>query len=74
MSMCLQDASEVLELLLDEEDEVVEVWYLLGWLNYLQGADCHTNARYYLLKAQQVCHIWRRGTGSKIYFKFIPET
>ncbi|KAK2177144.1 hypothetical protein NP493_616g01012 [Ridgeia piscesae] len=48
------DASEVLELLLDEEDEVVEVWYLLGWLNYLQGADCHTNARYYLLKAQRV--------------------
>ncbi|KAI0239735.1 putative RNA-directed DNA polymerase from transposon BS [Lamellibrachia satsuma] len=46
-------ASEVLELLLDEEDEVIEVWYLLGWLNYLQGQDCYTNARYYLQKAQQ---------------------
>ncbi|XDV40360.1 hypothetical protein PO909_009453 [Leuciscus waleckii] len=29
-------ATEVLEDLLEEDDEVVEVWYLLGWLFYLQ--------------------------------------
>lgn len=29
-------ATEVLEDLLEEDDEVVQVWYLLGWLFYLQ--------------------------------------
>ncbi|XP_017551271.2 probable assembly chaperone of rpl4 [Pygocentrus nattereri] len=29
-------ATEVLEGLLEEDDEVVQVWYLLGWLFYLQ--------------------------------------
>ncbi|KAA0703342.1 hypothetical protein E1301_Tti006861 [Triplophysa tibetana] len=29
-------ATEVLENLLEEDDEVVQVWYLLGWLFYLQ--------------------------------------
>jgi len=43
-------ASEILELLLDENDEIVEVWYLLGLLNYMQGADYKTNARHYLNK------------------------
>ena len=47
-------AFEVLELLLDEEDEVVEVWYLLGWVNRLQGDDYKNNARFYLNKAIEV--------------------
>jgi len=47
-------ASEILELLLDEEDEVVEVWYCLGWLNYMQGSDYQGNARFYLNKASEV--------------------
>ena len=47
-------AIEVLELLLDEEDEVVETWYLLGWANYLQGEDYYSNARFYLQKGQKV--------------------
>lgn len=47
-------AAEILELLLDEEDQVVEVWYLLGWLNKLQGNDYSANARYYLARASDV--------------------
>ncbi|XP_075925378.1 uncharacterized protein LOC116948411 isoform X4 [Petromyzon marinus] len=30
-------ASDVLEGLLEEDDEVVQVWYLLGWVSYLQA-------------------------------------
>jgi tetratricopeptide (TPR) repeat protein len=47
-------ASEILELLLDENDEVVEVWYLLGLLNYLQGSDFKNNARHYLKKGLEL--------------------
>lgn len=47
-------STEVLELLLDEDDNIVETWYLLGWVNYLQGDDYYTNARFYLQKAQKV--------------------
>lgn len=53
----LQDyevASEILELLLDEDDEVVEVWYLLGWINFLLGEDFRTNSRHYLCKALEL--------------------
>ncbi|XP_064614281.1 uncharacterized protein LOC135477974 [Liolophura sinensis] len=49
-----ETASEILEGLLDENDEETEVWYLLGWLNYLQGEEYRGNARYYLRKAAQV--------------------
>ncbi|XP_046565671.1 probable assembly chaperone of rpl4 isoform X1 [Haliotis rubra] len=47
-------ACEVLESLLDEDDEVPPVWYMLGWANYLQGQDFRENARYYLNKANKV--------------------
>lgn len=48
------EASEVLDGLIDEDDEVIEVWYLLGWLNYLRGKDYWGNACYYLKKAIKV--------------------
>ena len=35
-----------------------QVWYLLGWLNYLQGNDYYGNARYYLKKMQKVSSYW----------------
>ena len=44
----------MLELLLDEDEDVPDVWYMLGWANYLQGADYAANARHYLSKARQV--------------------
>lgn len=47
-------ASEILELLLDEDDQVVEVWYLLAWLNYLRGPDFKSNARHYLQKGLEI--------------------
>ncbi|ELU00614.1 hypothetical protein CAPTEDRAFT_225563 [Capitella teleta] len=47
-------AAEILELLLDEDDEVLEVWYLLGWSNHLQGSEYLSTARFYLQKAQKV--------------------
>lgn len=56
-------ATEVLEDLLEEDDEVVEVWYLLGWLFYLQldkqdSADNSVNFRKsawtYLSKAKKL--------------------
>ena len=48
----LQLAFEVLEGLLGEDDEVVGVWYLMGWLHYLLGdAD---SARFYLEQMQTV--------------------
>ena len=49
-----QLSTEVLELLLDEDEDVPDVWYMLGWANYLQGADYAANARHYLSKARQV--------------------
>ena len=47
-------ACEVLELLLDEDEDVPDVWYMLGWANYLQGSDYYVNARHYLNKARKV--------------------
>ena len=47
-------AGEVLELLLDEDDEVPDVWYMLGWAHYLQGEDYAVNARHYLARARAV--------------------
>ncbi len=45
-------AFEVLEGLLGEDDEVVGVWYLMGWLHHLLGdAD---SARFYLEQMQTV--------------------
>lgn len=56
-------ATEVLEGLLEEDDEVVQVWYLLGWLFYLQldkpetteDPESHKKtARTYLTKAKKL--------------------
>ncbi|XP_076869259.1 uncharacterized protein LOC143519561 isoform X2 [Brachyhypopomus gauderio] len=55
-------ATEVLEGLLEEDDEVVQVWYLLGWLFYVQldkpATTANTesfrkSARTYLTKAKK---------------------
>lgn len=50
----LYEASKVLETLLEDDDEVVEVWYLLGWCNYIRGEDYKRNAQFYLRKAKEV--------------------
>ena len=51
-SLVVQLAFEVLEGLLGEDDEVVGVWYLMGWLHYLlKDAD---SARFYLEQMQTV--------------------
>ncbi|GFR79364.1 TPR repeat-containing protein YDR161W [Elysia marginata] len=47
-------ATDVLETLLDEDDEVPDVWYLLGWANYLQGSEYYSNSRHYLEKGKEV--------------------
>ncbi|XP_064410838.1 uncharacterized protein SI:DKEY-12J5.1 isoform X4 [Latimeria chalumnae] len=53
-------ATEVLEGLLEEDDEVVQVWYLLGWVCYLQTEKCDEgeafkdSARTYLTKAKKL--------------------
>lgn len=47
-------AAEILELLLDEDEDVPDVWYMLGWASYLQGPDYAATARHYLRKAQEV--------------------
>jgi hypothetical protein len=44
----------VLEQLLDEDDEVVYCWYLMGLVNDLKGDDYKSNAKYYLKKADEV--------------------
>ena len=57
------EATQVLDGLLEEDDEVVETWYLLGWVNRLRAMDTqdldtqqgyNANVRYYLLKAKRV--------------------
>jgi len=51
----LDRATDILENLLEEDDEVVSPWYLLGWLNFLkEDPDYHGNVRHYLNKAKQV--------------------
>jgi len=49
-----EEATDCLETLLDEDDEVPDVWYLLGWANYLNGKEYYSNARHYLHKAKEV--------------------
>ncbi|KAK6165941.1 hypothetical protein SNE40_022747 [Patella caerulea] len=49
-----QTSIDVAEGLLDENDEDPQVWYLIGWANYLHGDDYKGNARYYLQKAKKV--------------------
>ncbi|KAG7317855.1 hypothetical protein KOW79_018890 [Hemibagrus wyckioides] len=56
-------ATDVLEGLLEEDDEVVQVWYLLGWLYFLQldkpsaaedSESLKKSARIYLTKAKKL--------------------
>ncbi|XP_053322927.1 uncharacterized protein LOC128497074 [Spea bombifrons] len=53
-------ATEILEGLLDEDDEVIQVWYLLGWVCYLQTKasdednDFKDSARTYLRRAKKL--------------------
>ncbi|KAI5620829.1 putative assembly chaperone of rpl4 [Silurus asotus] len=56
-------ATDVLEGLLEEDDEVVQVWYLLGWLYYLQldkpgstedSESLKKSSRIYLTKAKKL--------------------
>lgn len=52
-------ADQVLDGLAEEDDEVVDTWYLLGWLNRLKVMDLkedvyNGNARFYLNKALEV--------------------
>ncbi|XP_064647778.1 uncharacterized protein LOC135500319 [Lineus longissimus] len=49
-----QTAFEILESLLDEDDEVIQVWYMIGLLNHLQGSEYYGNARHYLAKAKEL--------------------
>lgn len=52
-----EEGSKVLDGLTEEDDEVVNTWYLLGWLNYLRASSGDQmfkgNARFYLKKAQK---------------------
>ena len=51
----LEEATRVCDGLLEEDDEVVAPWYLLGWLNFLrEDSDYWGNVRHYLTKAKQV--------------------
>ncbi|XP_058868553.1 uncharacterized protein LOC117435683 [Acipenser ruthenus] len=53
-------ATEILESLLEEDDEVVQVWYLFGWVCYLQVEKPEEteafkdSARTYLTKAKKL--------------------
>lgn len=50
-----QKAFLVLEGLLKEDDEVVQVWYLMGWMHYLTKDK--DSSRFYLEQAKQVGHL-----------------
>ncbi|XP_076075406.1 uncharacterized protein LOC143046239 [Mytilus galloprovincialis] len=50
-----ETAIDVAESLLDENDEVPQVWYLIGWANFSMGEDYKSNARYYLEKCKKLC-------------------
>ncbi|XP_071966085.1 uncharacterized protein [Antedon mediterranea] len=48
-------AEEILQMLLEEDDEVIQVWYLLGWLHCLQDTEENKSyARYFLQKAKKL--------------------
>ncbi|XP_028399911.1 probable assembly chaperone of rpl4 [Dendronephthya gigantea] len=49
----LDNACSVLEELLSEDDEIVQVWYLLGWIQYLKEQD-YNLVVYYLEMAQKL--------------------
>lgn len=49
-----ENAVEVLEGLLEENNEIVDTWYLLGWTSYLQGGEHMDSAKYYLHQAMKI--------------------
>ncbi|XP_035205171.1 probable assembly chaperone of rpl4 [Stegodyphus dumicola] len=49
-----EEAVKVLDGLIEDDDEIVEVWYLLGWTNYLHGDEYKLNSLYYFNKAKKV--------------------
>lgn len=51
-------AVTVLEQLVEEDDEVIYIWYMLGWVNYCKGEDYFSNAKFYLKKANEVNIFW----------------
>ena len=50
----LQLAADVLSTLLEENDEDVDIWYLIGWANYRLGDEGKDAARSYLNKAKKL--------------------
>jgi len=51
------NATKILDCLIEEDDEIVSTWYLLGWTNFLRSktdSDYCGNARYYLNKAKEI--------------------
>lgn len=51
----LEEATKICDGLLEEDDEVVSPWYLLGWINFLkEDQDYWGNVRHYLKRARQV--------------------
>ncbi|XP_068223940.1 uncharacterized protein [Palaemon carinicauda] len=46
-------AIDVLEGLAEEDDSVVDTWYLMGWSAYLRGEEHRDNARYLLHRAME---------------------
>lgn len=49
-----KDALDVLECCLGEDDEVVDVWYLMGWSYYSRGEEFRESAQHHLTRAMQV--------------------
>lgn len=47
-------AVEVLDTVLDEDDENVFVWYLLGWIGCMQGKEQYVNSKLSLEQALQI--------------------
>jgi len=51
------NATKIMDCLIEEDDEIVSTWYLLGWTNFLRSksdSDYCGNARYYLTKAKEI--------------------
>ncbi|OQR66657.1 UPF0661 TPR repeat-containing protein C16D10.01c-like [Tropilaelaps mercedesae] len=48
------EATTVLDGLVLEDEDCVDAWYLLGWLNFLRKEDYLPNAKFYLKKALRV--------------------
>jgi len=47
-------AVEVLDTILDEDDENIFVWYLLGWIGCMQGKEQYVNSKLSLEQALQI--------------------